>query len=140
MRITIPKDLGGELKVLPEGPCRAVIEGVSIGVSKEDNPKATVRYLCLTELYPKGGEETSIGERILESFSFLPQAVWRLNDLFKEAVGDSIPQGDYEESELQEILEEGLKGTEWDLVLETEVYEGREVTRIQERSKSDIKF
>lgn len=136
MKISIPKDLGGDLKVLPEGPCRAAIEGISLGKSKEDKPKATVRYVCLTELYPKDQEETSIGERILETFSLQPQALWRINDLYKEATGDNLPQGDYEDPELQEILEEALKGTEWNLLLGTETYEGKDQTKVQERAKA----
>jgi len=135
MKITIPKDLGSELKVIPEGPCRAAIEGISLGKSKTDQPKATVRYVCLTELYPKGAPESSIGERILETFSLQPQAIWRLNDLFKEATGENLPQGDYEDTEFQEILEEALKGTEWNLLLATEIYDGREQTKVQERTK-----
>ena len=134
MKITIPKDLGGDLKILPEGPCRAAIEGISLGKSKEDKPKATVRYVCLTELYPKDAQETSIGERILETFSLQPQALWRINDLYKEAAGESLPQGDYEDPQLQEILEEALKGTEWNLLLETEEYQGNQQTKVKERS------
>ena len=135
MKISIPKDLGGDLRILPEGTCRAAVEGISLGKSKEGKPKATVRYVCLTELYPKDTPETSIGERILETFSLQPQALWRINDLYKEATGGNLPQGDYEDPELQEILEEALKGTEWNLLLETEEYEGREQTKVQERSK-----
>ena len=136
MRISIPKDLGGELKVLHEGTCRAAIEGVSLGKSEADQPKATVRYVCLTELYPKDAPESSIGERILETFSLQSQALWRINDLYKEGTGENLPQGDYESIELQEILEEGLKGTEWNLLLGTEEYEGREQTKVQERTKA----
>ena len=136
MRITIPKDVGGELKVLPEGTCRAAIEGLSLGKSKENQPKVTVRYICLTELYPSDSKDSTIGERILETFSLQPQALWRINDLYKEATGENIPQGDYEDLELQEILEGDLKGTEWNLLLETETYEGREQTRVKERSKT----
>ena len=136
MRISIPKDLGGELKILPEGTCRAAIEGISLGKSKADQPKATVRYVCLTELYPKDAPESSIGERILETFSLQSQALWRVNDLYKEAIGENLPQGDYEDAELQEILEEALKGTEWNLLLATEEYEGREQTKVQERTKA----
>ena len=136
MKISIPKDLGGELKTLPEGPCRAVIEGISLGKSKADQPKATVRYICLTELYSKSASETSIGERVLETFSLQSQALWRINDLYKEGTGESLPQGDYEEAELQELLEGALKGTEWNLLLGTEEYEGREQTKVQERTKA----
>ena len=136
MKISIPKDLGGELKTLPEGPCRAVIEGISLGKSKADQPKATVRYICLTELYPKDAPESSIGERVLETFSLQSQALWRINDLFKESTGENLPQGDYEDAELQEILEEALKGTEWNLLLGTEEYEGREQTKVLERTKA----
>jgi len=136
MRITIPKDVGGELKVLPEGTCRATIEGLSLGKSKENQPKVTVRYICLTELYPSDFKDSTIGERILETFSLQPQALWRINDLYKEATGENIPQGDYEDLEFQEILEGDLKGTEWNLLLETETYEGREQTRVKERSKT----
>ena len=56
--------------------------------------------------------------------------------LFRSATGENLPQGDYEDAELQEILEEALKGTEWNLLLATEEYEGREQTKVQERTKN----
>jgi len=134
MRISIPKDIAGGLKVLPEGPCRAAIEGVSVGKSKEGNPKATVRYVLLTELYKPEDQQTSIGERVLETFSLLPQALWNIGSFYKEATGENVPQGDYEDAELQETLEEGLKGTEWDLILETDLSpDGNEMTKVAER-------
>lgn len=136
MKISVPKDLGGELKVLPEGTCTAAIEGVSIGKTREGKPKATVRYVCLTELYPKDAPASSIGERILETFSLQPQALWNINGFYKDATGESIPQGDYDDAEFQEILETGLKGTEWSLVLATELTpDGSEQTRVQTRVK-----
>ena len=134
MKITVPQNVGGELKVLPEGTCRAAIEGVSVGKTSEGKPKATVRYICLTEMYPKDSGMTSIGERILETFSLQPQALWNINGLFKEATGGNIPQGDYEDTDIQEILEDNLKGSEWDLVLATELTpKGEEQTRVSAR-------
>lgn len=134
MEIHIPKDVGGELKVLPEGTCRATVEGLSVGKTREGKPKATVRYVVLTELYPSGAGATSIGERVLETFSLQSQALWNINGLYKEATGENIPQGDYDDHQFQEILEAGLKGTEWSLVLATELTpDGGEQTRVQRR-------
>ena len=85
-------------------------------------------------MYPKDSGMTSIGERILETFSLQPQALWNINGLFKEATGGNIPQGDYEDTDIQEILEDNLKGSEWDLVLATELTpKGEEQTRVSAR-------
>ena len=134
MQITIPKDLGGDLKVMPPGPCTAAIEGLSMGKSGTGNPKVTIRWCLTTELYPKGAKETSLGERVLETFSLQEQAMWNLNGLYKAATGENLPQGDYDEAELQEILEDGLKGKEFNLVLGVGMTnEGEERMEVQTR-------
>jgi len=135
MKITVPKDLGGDLKVLPPGPCKGAVEGISVGKSQTGQPKATVRWIVLSELYPKGDKEhTSVGERVLDTFSLQEQALWNLNAFYKEATGENLPQGDYDEAEMQVILEDALKGSEFNLILGTEMTpDGEEQTRVQER-------
>ncbi len=132
MRITVPKDIDSGLKVLPEGVCTAVIDRVMIGKSKAGKPKLTVRFVCTSELFTDGSD-TSIGEKILDTYSLEPQALWRLNDLYKQATGSSLPHGDYSPEEFEDMIESQLRGTEWRLVLEQDSTDTGEIrTRVSE--------
>lgn len=121
MRITIPEQIGGELRKL-EGPCKAILEKVMIGESKTRNPKATFRYTITEEMdCIKEGEASAIGESVLETFSLQPQAIFRLNDVYKEVTGERLPQGDYGPEEIELMLNESLVGSEWNLALELQI-------------------
>ena len=121
MRITIPEQIGGELRKL-EGPCEAILEKVMIGESKTRNPKATFRYTITEEMdCIKEGEASAIGESVLETFSLQPQAIFRLNDVYKEVTGERLPQGDYGPEEIELMLNESLVGSEWNLALELQI-------------------
>lgn len=136
MKIHVPENLGGDLKVLPEGPCTASIDNITLGTSKAGKPKATVRYILTSEMYKPEDGQSSVGEVVLETFSLQPQALWNLNSLFKDCTGDSIPQGDHEPAELESILQEGLIGQEFNLILETVPNnEGVSQTQVTSREK-----
>lgn len=119
MKIHVPDNLGGDLKVLPEGPCTATVENITLGVSKTSGkPKATVKYLLTSEMYKPEDNKTSIGEAVLETFSLQPQALWNINSMFKDCTGSGLPQGDFDPEELETTLQEGLIGQEFNLILE----------------------
>jgi hypothetical protein len=69
----------------------------------------------------KEGEPSAIGESVLETFSLQPQAIFRLNDVYKEVTGERLPQGDYSEEDIEQMLNEALTGSEWNLALELQV-------------------
>jgi hypothetical protein len=121
MNITVPEAIGSsDLKVLPNGPCKAVIDKVMLGMSKGNQPKATVRWIVTSEMHPAGSKESTIGEVVLETFSLQPQAIWNLNGLYKEATGERLPQGDFPPVEFESMLNTALKGHEANLILEAE--------------------
>jgi hypothetical protein len=121
MRIHVPKDLGDELRLLPEGVAEATLERVIIGKSKAGQPKATLRYVLTSELPVNPNEPSTIGETVLETYSLQEQALFRLNRTYREVTGERLPEGDYSPEELEEILNDALGGTQWTLVLGQEV-------------------
>lgn len=137
MKIIVPENVGGDLKVLPEGPCQAVVDRIIFGTSQTGNPKATVRWTVTSEMYPKDAPATSVGENVLDTYSLQSQALWRLNSLYKEATGNNLPQGDYTPEEFIDLIESELKGMEFNLILGTELSpEGDEQTRVQKVKKA----
>jgi hypothetical protein len=137
MQITIPNNLGGELAKL-EGPARAVLERIILGNSKAGKPKVTFKYTITEEMdgYGEDGGPSAIGENILESFSLQPQALFKLNEVWKAVTNENIPQGDYTEETFMEMLNETLTGTEWDLILALQIPDGQtdERTVVETRS------
>jgi len=124
MNIKVPEDLGGELRLLPEGPARAVLEKIILGKSKKDKPKATFKYTITEEMDGvKEGEPSTIGETVLETYSLQEQSMWKINGTFKEVTSERIPQGDFTDAEFEAMLNEKLTGTEWTLMLEQKVPE-----------------
>lgn len=123
MNIVVPEDIGSELRKL-EGVARAQIESILPGKSKSGNPKATVKYVITDEMDTiPDGEASAVGETVLETFSLLPKALWKLNALYKDVTGQRIPQGDFSPEDFFEMLIEALVGKEFSLVLELQVPE-----------------
>lgn len=73
------------------------------------------------------GSEPPAGSGVLENITMVPEAYWRLDDLFKAI--DFVP-GD------QGFNSDDLKGAECKLVVVREMYEGRERAKV----KSHIHF
>ena len=124
MNIKVPQDIGGELRLLPEGPATAVLEKITLGKSKQQKPKATFKYTVTEEMSGvKEGEPSTIGETVLETYSLQEQSMWKINGTFKEVTGERIPQGDFNEEDFEAMLNEKLTGSEWTLMLEQKVPE-----------------
>jgi hypothetical protein len=149
MKITVPKDIGGDLKILPEGPCEATLTELFLGKSTSSgHAKVTAKYVITSEMDIKGqkaydaeGEEvdfpedfSTIGEVVLETFSLQPHALFGLNSLYKSVAGRNLPQGDYEPEELVDLLKEELIPREFKLILEVDQYQGKIMTKVAKRS------
>lgn len=100
MEIIIPETIGG---TLPSGTYDVVIESVEIRTSQSGNPKALVRYAVVDN-------DEFAGFSLFENFSLLPQALWRLNDLFRLLKKKNIPKGRYSSDEFEQILNDELRG------------------------------
>ena len=118
MQITVPEDIGGDLRKM-EGVGNASLSQIIPGKSKAGKPKATIKWILTDELDGNAeGDASTVGEPVLETFSLQPQALWKLNELYKQATGERIPQGDYDPDSFMSMLEEALVGKEFSLVLE----------------------
>lgn len=136
MKITIPDDIGGELKVLPNGQYSGVLTNLILGKSAAGNPKLTGMYTITSEGYDDPTEGSTVGEKVLETFSLLPQALFNINRLYKSVTKENIPLGDYEYEDLLIILLDSLKGQEFNLILEQDISPttGQPMTKVKERT------
>jgi hypothetical protein len=121
MKITIPDDFG-DIKVLPEGPCTAILSGIFPGTSKSRQPKLTFKWTINSEMYDDPKDGSTVGETVLDTYSLQPQALWRLNEVYKAQTGENLPQGDYDIDGLVKILEEELLHEEANLELLTDLH------------------
>jgi len=134
MTIHIPEGLGGELKVL-QGSTKATLDKIVWGVSQSKQPKATFMYTVMDELNEDDDLPSTVGERVLETYSLQPQALFKLNDTYKAATGEGLPVGDYSEEEFHQLIEEALVETEWQLVLKVGMDQnGKERTEVDSRA------
>lgn len=141
MNIKVPENVGGsDLRILPT--TKPVYEGVVadmfLGKSGTGNPKVTVKYTITSEYDgPESKDkdfESTVGATVLETFSLQEQAIWRLNDFFKQVTGDRLPMGDFTEEEFAAMLKENLVGAELTLMLKTEITnKGNEMTVVEKR-------
>lgn len=134
MKIHIPEGLGGELKVM-EGSTKASLDKIVWGLSQTKQPKATFMYTVLDELSTDKSQPTTVGERVLETFSLQPQALFKLNDVYKAATDEGLPVGDYSEEEFHQLVEDALLETEWQLNLQKGMDQnGKERTEVGQRA------
>lgn len=146
MKIHIPKDLGDELPLLPDGSCTAVVKDVTGKKnSKTGNYQMYVKWILTSEMYD-GEDKSSIGEPVLDQYVLVDQALWRLNDLYLAITGQSLndlfkeysggsEEGDIDAEELVKLITEKIKGEEVHLLLEAETYEGKTRTKVKTVSK-----
>jgi len=121
--IVVPENVGGDLRLLPAGNAKATLEKIMLGKSKSSGQaKATFRY-TITEEMDSNPEDapSTVGEAVLETYSLQPQAMFRLNDVYKAVTGERVPQGEWSPEEFEAKLNEDLCGTDWNLVLANQV-------------------
>lgn len=120
--VSVPENLSSGLRLLPEGPAEATVDKVMVGTSKKGMPKATFKYIITEEMDNLPDDEpTAIGEAVLETFSLQSQALFKLNDAYKEVTGDRLKMGDYSKEEIEALLNETFVGTSWTLMLQNQV-------------------
>lgn len=122
MHIHIPENIGSDLRLLPDGPVVATLELIILGKSKAGKPKLTLKYIVTEDMetLPEG-EPTTVGETIIETVSLAENALFGLNNIYKAATGEQLPQGDYSIEEFLEHLNETLTGRDWRLFVEGQV-------------------
>ena len=76
---------------------------------------------------------------MLETMSLQPQALFALAKTWKDATGENLPQGDYDEAGFSELLNSTLTGTEWDLLLVQEIPKGQTEIRTVIKKKTIAK-
>ena len=135
MRYTVPEDIGSELRLL-EGVATAAIEKLIYGKSSTGNPKLTVKYIITEDMDTiPDGDPSAIGDTVLETYSLQPQAMWKLNDIYKLCVGERIPQGDFSQEEFEQMLGEALIGKTFSLVLQLSTDQnGKERTDVTDKA------
>lgn len=136
MRVVIPENLGGDLRLLPPDTYEAEVVDVFVGESKTKQPKLTVKFTVTSEFTgPKDNNfQSCIGETVLDTYSLQPQALWRLNDLYKAATGERLKMGDFDLEEFGQLMKESLVGKAFTLLLDNEVVPTTEVeqTKVQQ--------
>jgi len=136
MEIHVPEDIGGKLRLLPEDTYDATIQDIFYGLSKaSDAPKLTVKWVITSEFSGKQDKNyvSTIGENVLETFSLQPQALWNLNDLYMDVVGEPLPQGDHEPEAFVAMMKEKLLGAEGKIRIEIDPASGEERSKVAER-------
>lgn len=113
--ISVPKDIGGDIRADMEGVARATLNKLHWGMSKQNKPKVTIEFTLTEDI--EGIEPPTTGEKVLEACSLQPQALWKLNSYYNQVKGEDIPAGNYSKEEFESLMEEALIGTEWDLDL-----------------------
>lgn len=134
MQIHVPENVGGELRVLPEDTYTAVIDKFIYKTSKSSQqPKLIGRFIIKSEYTGKHKKDyvSTVGEMVLEDFSLQPQAIFKLNDLFKKITKERIPIGDYDEQSFCEMINDRLAGTELKIDVYTDNYTGTERSKIR---------
>lgn len=115
IKISIPENVGGELRVIPEDTYEVAIQDLFYGISKtSQQPKVTIKWVVQSEYSGKHDKDyqSTVGENVLEAYSLQPNAVWKLNSLYKLATGNRLPMGDYEPEEFTSMIKDALIGFE----------------------------
>ena len=118
MPIRVPENVGGELRLLPEDTYDATLQDLFLGKSTASGqPKLTAKWVITSEYSGKKGKDyiSTVGESVLESYSLQPQALWKLNTLYKKCTGKTLndafdPEQEYTEEEFAEMVKSALIG------------------------------
>lgn len=115
IKINVPENVGGELRVLPEDTYEVAIQDLFYGISRtSQQPKITIKWVVQSEYSGKHDKDyiSTVGENVLEAYSLQPNAIWKLNGLYKTVTGERLPMGDYEPEEFVGMVKDALKGFE----------------------------
>ena len=137
MQIHVPEDVGGEdLRVLPEDTYQASLSDWFLGKSKAGQPKLTAKWVITSEcndpdVVKDKKYESTIGADVLDNYSLQPQALWKLNGLYKQVTGEKLPHGDFDEEGFHQMIKESLLGIEAELDIVTDTGSGEERSNVK---------
>jgi hypothetical protein len=100
-----------------EGTADAELVGIIAGKSGTGNPKLTLKFTILDELSDNPAEATTIGATCLETCSLQPQALFNINNYYKQVKGEDIPDGEHTAEDFLAMMSEALLNTRWRLDL-----------------------
>lgn len=114
------ESLSSDLFILPEDVYTAEISTI---VPKEKSKSSGLPLLWLSWVITSDPSEpinedeypdlqgTTVGKKVLESYSLSENAIWRLNSLYKVVTGNNLPTGqDFSLEEFTEMMKEALVG------------------------------
>lgn len=137
MQIHVPEDVGGEdLRLFPEDTYSASLSDWFLGKGKaSQQPKLTAKWVVTSEptdpdVTKRKDFESTIGSEILDTYSLQPQALWKLNGLYKQVTGEKLPHGDFDAEGFHQMIKETLTGVEADLDIVTDTGSGEERSMI----------
>lgn len=137
MKIVIPENMGSDLRLIPDDSYNAVFADLFVGLSAAKKPKLTVKYVLTSEYTGKKDPKfkTCIGEAVLETFSLQPQAMFKINGLYKQVKGEDLPANREfnSEEDFAVFMKEVLAGAQFVLLLETVTNDGKERTDVRDR-------
>jgi len=140
MKVIVPENMGGELRILPEETFDATVQDIFLGESVTKNPKMTMKYVLTSEAQDLQEDEPScIGENVLETYSLQPQAMFRLNGDFKKVTGSNIPHQEYDEEEFLQLMKDTFLGTDWTVALKTETTPNGNERTVIERKELQVR-
>ncbi len=135
MKYVVPTDIGSSLRVLPPDTYEAEITDVIFGESAQQKPKCTIIFTLKSDFTGLKGDDfrSCIGEKVIDTVSLQPQAMFKINDYFKAATGDRIPANEdgYDKAEFEELIKENLIGASMSVLLETDSSQGDERTKVK---------
>jgi hypothetical protein len=135
MKYVVPTDIGSSLRVIPPDTYEAEITDIKFGESAQGKPKCTIIFTLKSDFTGLKGDDfqSCIGEKVIDTVSLQPQAMFRINDYFKAATGDRIPANEdgYDKDEFEELINENLIGANMAILLETDTSQGDERTKVK---------
>lgn len=135
MKFTLPDSIGGELRLF-KGPCSATLEKLTAGRIKTSHPAKVIAHYIITDTihgFEASDHKPVVGEKVIEIYSLEPQDLISLENTWQQVTGESLislkdesPKGDgeFEVGDFIKLISQTLCGTEWDLILDTQVPPG----------------
>jgi hypothetical protein len=107
------------IKTLEPGTYRVTITRADKQQSKSGNPMVVFEYT-----------DQEGGGKIPDFVPIIEEAAWRFNSIYKACTGEDIPEGDYSEEELQNMLIEACLNQELVILVEEDTDQnGQPTTR-----------
>jgi len=130
VNIRISEDqLSSDLALMPEDTYSAELTDITTKLSKSSQQPVSWFIWTVTsdplepideELFPDL-QGSTVGKKVLDSYSLQENAIWRLNQIFKILTQENLPTDqDYSMEEFNEMLKERLVGSDVTMQLSIE--------------------